>query len=371
MLYIFLLVFSILSFFCLCNYLYKKRNKRNSILSQTAVDNSSMCYPSNPYNSTYFIYKPHIGEKVKNPLVWGFAGGYSWEKMELFVVSLRKSGYIGDLVMGISIKSYKHIKDKLKEYKIKPILIEDDWPFYSSENKLFPIGRSFLKKCSIEKREYGDKKWNVYRYSVMLCWLLVYGNRYSHIMNLDVRDVVFQGDPFDWNFEDGMYIIDETKNDNLHIKDSVGNLYWVEPYKNYKRIICNKALNSGTILGSRDYFISFVKQFCQFIKDNYVNIAEQGSLNYAYYTGYFKNIKFLMNRNEKGVVLSLALDFLTNINIMIAIDTKNYTMYNEDGTIPLIVHQYDRYKHFVNIFQIRYYGKIIEKKKKIHFFSMY
>lgn len=149
---------------------------------------------------------------------------------------------------------------------------------------------------------------------------------------------------------EGIYLNGIFKKSNILVKDDMCNLNWIQKYKNYTNIINNKILNVGTILGSANYFLSFVKQFCQFLKNHYVNTAEQGTFIYAYYTGYFRKIKFFMNRNQKGVVLTTGIDLSEVEKLKIA----NYTIYNEDGTIPIIIHQYDRSKILTNMYKQKY-----------------
>lgn len=300
---------------------------------------------------SYFQYKQSEKLYIKSPVVFGFAGNYKWDKLALFVSSLRKSSYKGDFVLGISLNLYNELKPKIEEYNIKPIFIEDEWPFYSSKNTLFPIDRNVLNKCMIENRTY-DCKWPIYRVSIMNCWLEIYGSKYSHIISSDVRDVVFQGNPFDWNFEDGMYLVDETKY-NMTIQGEMYNRMWVEVYTKSKEVLSNKVLNSGTLIGTSNYFIPFIKQYSDFIKNNNTMTMEQGTLNYLYYTNYFENIKFYLNRNEKGIVYSLALD-LTHFKRIVKLKITNETLYNEDGTYPLIVHQYNRDYNLTRKYQHRF-----------------
>lgn len=316
-----------------------------------SYDNNIKNHNNNFSFYNYYTYNPFKLIGVKHPLVYAFAVGYRWQGMNIFVSSLRKNGYKGDLVIAISIYDYKYLENKFEQYAIHPILIDNVWPFYSSLNKKFPINETYLKSCSIEYRNYGGYKWNIYRYSVLLCWLYVYGNKYTHIISLDIRDVVFQGNPFQWNFEDGLYVVDEKKGDDILIKNNTCNFDWIKMYKNYTKIENNKILNSGVFIGSKDYFLSFISQFCTFIRENYVIVAEQGSFIYAYYTGYFKNIKFFMNRNQNGVVLTTGID-LPEVK---KLKKRNSTIFNEDGTIPYIVHQYDRCESFVIMYKNKYY----------------
>lgn len=297
----------------------------------------------------YSSYSPHVQCDIKRPLVWGFTVGYNWEKMSLFVLSLRKNGYKGDLVMTILSNMYENLLNRIEEYNILPILIENEWPFYSSNNLIFPLNSTFLKYCLIGKKNFGQYKWMVYRHSILFCWLLVYGYKYSHIVSLDVRDVVFQGNPFEWNFEEGLYVVDEIKSNNFFIKDNIYNFKWIQVFKNYNAIKNNKILNAGTIIGSKRYFVSFISQLCQYIIHSHVVTMDQGYMNYAYYTCTFKNIKFFMNRNQRGIVITTHLDLPAVIKLK-----RNNTIFNEDGTIPLIVHQYDRCKNYSKMYRMKY-----------------
>lgn len=285
-------------------------------------------------------------KRIANPLIFGFAIGYSWETIRLFVISLRNSGYDKDIVLAMNILNYENIKKDLNEYYIETLLIEEAWPFVSSKNENFKMDNIFLKECILEKRKYGYK-WAVYRYSILDCFLIKFGENYSHIFSLDIRDVVFQRNPLELYLADGMYLVEETKTDKILLKDNECNLNWLRSYSNYKKIINNKILNSGTVYGSINYFVPFIHQFCHFLKDNYVNTAEQGTLNYIYYSGYFKNINFVLNKNQKDIVLTTGLD----VEEAKLLKIKNYTIYNEDGTIPYIVHQYDRYDKFVTMYK--------------------
>lgn len=146
-----------------------------------------------------------------------------------------------------------------------------------------------------------------------------------------------------------MYIAEETLN-NIHINDSYINLKWIKVYVNYKSVVKNIILNSGIILGTYISLLSFLKQFCCFINKYYINTAEQATLNYLYYINYFKNINFRIIKNQKGIILTCLLD----MNQIIKLKIKNSTIYNLDGTIPLIVHQYDRSALLTNMFKQKY-----------------
>lgn len=72
-------------------------------------------------------------------------------------------------------------------------------------------------------------------------------------------------------------------------------------------------------------------------------------MNYLYHINYFKNIKFLLNKNENGIVYTMALDHIYFHEIC-EFNIKDKILYNSDFTKPLIIHQYDGHLHFVELF---------------------
>lgn len=320
-------------FFILCTILYLIIEQK----IKTTTDN---------YNK----YIPLEKSSRKGSLIWGFATGYSWKNMMLFISSLRMSGYNGDIVLGLLFNQFIKYKYNIEKNRIETILVKNEWPYYSSYNIKYFINNSFLNICSIKKRNYNKYKWNVYRFSILYCWFSIYGSSYSHIISIDVRDTIFQGDPFKWNFDDAFYLFEESSNKSKIIINNPTNLRWVKKYKGYEKVIYNQIINSGSLISTKYYFMEFMKQFCKFINDNNIITQDQGSLNYAYYSGYFKGIKFLKQQNQLGVVLTTGIDLPEVMKLKV----NNGTIYNKDGTYPLIVHQYDRYKNFIEIFNKKY-----------------
>lgn len=144
--------------------------------------------------------------------------------------------------------------------------------------------------------------------------------------------------------EEAIYLFDES-NSIKKIKSNKLNLLWVSKFKGYRKIINNSIINSGFIIGSRKYFILFLKQFCKFIGMTNVATTEQGWLNYTFYSGYFNNIKFLRHKNQMGVILTTGIDLLEAKKLKII----NSAIFNKDNSNPLVVHQYDRYSKFTFI----------------------
>lgn len=94
-------------------------------------------------------------------------------------------------------------------------------------------------------------------------------------------------------------------------------------------------------MGSIEHFLEFLKIFNQFIRDDYIKTAEQGSLNYFFYTHNLSKVPILVNRNGFGFALTLAVELREGKNPYL-FPRSDMIIYNKDGSIPCFIHQYDR-----------------------------
>lgn len=292
-------------------------------------------------NGHYFTYTSCYNPKVKKPAVISFAAGYNWDKIKDFVISLRKSNYFGSLILFIDINSLKtNISLYVIKYNIDTVLIEHNWPFYSELNKKYKITRNDLNECMIPNRNYGRYKWVVYRLPLLYCFLNKYSFLYTHIFYMDCRDIVFQRNPFWWNIDDYLYLVEETDADYcIGVDPSDGK--WVKPYNNSNHVVNCRIINSGSIVGKVDIFNKFIYRYNQFLKKEYKITSEQGTLNYMFYTQNWTDIPILINRNGYGFALTLAVDLLYRPDDSF-FPHSDMIVYNKDGSIPCFLHQFER-----------------------------
>lgn len=257
-------------------------------------------------------------------------------------MSLRNTGYKGKLFVFVN-KSYVHtnLVKYFSIYNATPLLLESEWPFYSELNLLYPISKSMLINCMIPYRDYSPFKWQVYRFSLAFCFFKKYGFSFSYILFSDSRDVLFQRNPFSWNMHNYLYLVEETDLYDYCIGINKSNFKWIKPYKDAYRVYNCRILNSGVLMGSIEHFLEFLKIFNQFIRDDYIKTAEQGSLNYFFYTHNLSKVPILVNRNGFGFALTLAVELREGKNPYL-FPRSDMIIYNKDGSIPCFIHQYDR-----------------------------
>lgn len=303
-------------------------------------------------------------------LVLGFVKTYQFEQIKPFVASLKNTGYQGDICFVYCDLSQRTI-DLLQEqgvqmYPFKELYL--NLPFYIGQggklkkNKkiypylllnIYPVNRLYtwlLRGVSnlSKENEYLIKSLvaqyflnvpSCNRYAIYYLYLSKYGHKYANVMLSDVRDVVFQGDPFDFDFEDGSLNCFLEEGEKT-IGESEGNAQWIREGFGEDALgkIADKSIScSGTTIGSIDSIMAYIKAMIDsFVQLKYHSWGiDQGVHNYIIYQGLVKNVKFY--KNFSGPILTM---HYTNEE-KLQFDSNGY-LKNEDGSPINVLHQYDR-----------------------------
>jgi len=252
---------------------------------------------------------------MKKNLVLTAAFGFGVPQLELFIKSLRKY-YAGDICFIIGFND-RAIELELKKYNCICI------------------------KKKIDKRDIQSK-----RYEIFLEFLE--NKNYSNILCCDSRDIYFQSNPFDFNYQFPINFFLEDKK----IKDCPYNSNWI--IKTYGKSAFEKIsdkiiLCSGTVLGSlekiKEYLtlmknkmsqIKYKKSFKYFLtlrRDPEGRGVDQGHANYLVNSGFIKGCGFYSN--SEGPVATVY--YLKKIFF-----DKESKLINNLNRPYLIVHQYDK-----------------------------
>ena len=248
-------------------------------------------------------------------LILSAAVGYNFEQVEFFVKSLRKH-YEGDVC------------------------------FIISEKDLELGARLQNCNCDIIKTKIHKKKIQFKRYEIFLKYLN--NKNYSNILLCDSRDIYFQGNPFEFNYNGSINFFLE----DFKIKNCPYNSNWIiKTYgkKEFDQISDKTILCSGTVLGEGEkikdylklitkYISNFryqkkLKYFLTFRTDPEERGCDQGHANYLVHTSKINDINFYSN--GKGPIATVF--YLNELNF----DNKS-RLINELGNPYLLVHQYDK-----------------------------
>ena len=274
-----------------------------------------------------------------NNIILGLAFGYEFDELKPFLYSLARTGFNGELCLMVTNISGETL------------------------NSLSLLGNSSNYKINIIPFEARDMNLRIYRYLLYHNYLTEYiknkmndDENKHNIMLTDVRDVVFQKDPFDFDInnlccflEDKSQSINSCPYNSSWINDQFGHNVLDEIGSNI--ISC-----SGVTIGDYRSIIIYLETMIDCTNRlgkkayNDQGIHDQGIHNYIIYhrENILKNKANLkLFENGKGPVFTMGYvkDILLNNNGFII---------NDDGSIANILHQYDRHPEIyvkANIFQ--------------------
>ncbi|HYD29463.1 MAG TPA: hypothetical protein VEB64_01185 [Azospirillaceae bacterium] len=289
-----------------------------------ALDSLAALLPGTPMEP--FPLAPHDSRLAQGaePLVLATATGYSVKNICPFIRSLRRH-YDGPVV----------------------VLVDDD-----------PAVRRFLDEHRIEALVRQPGRWlginiQTARYLYYAEYLQAAGGRYGRVLMSDVRDVFFQGDPFDHDLDgDLFYFLEEPgsviggcANNQLWIKGCFGRAV----YDRLKecRITC-----SGTTLGTA----AAVERYLRLMIITFSGLPrlisggqghDQAVHNMIAHVGLIAGGVFVENHRHIGTLHHTPAEDLEA--------RPGGVLAHRDGSVSKVVHQYDRHPHLKTLVE-RLYG---------------
>ena len=286
---------------------------------------------------------------MKKHLILGAIENYSWDVVEAFFTSYKKTRIPNsECVMFVRNISNDTIK-KLRDYNV---VVLDIPSMYDGDYVI-------------------DIRWKLFS-----SFMVAHSNDYDMVLISDIRDVIIQSDIFLWlkNIDTDACLILALENDL--ISDSAVNKEWIlRGYGGevYNKICENYAICCGTVCGSLNEMIWLCDEMHNLIhaNDKFWGM-EQASLNYMVYTGSIsEHITLMTSPALTGKIAT--------VGTLEKIDIKGEVIINDDGSIPAIVHQYDRHpdllyhvlKKYTNKSRLSLYfkysklGRTLNKKQRM------
>lgn len=284
-----------------------------------------------------FEAEQKITDSVTNS-VFGMAVGYRISDLSPFVLSLRHTGYRGNIVFGVGYPISEDLKLFAKKYKV---ILKGIDP-YSIQN------------CTLCSLGLASR-----RYLFYLHWLEELGENTGNILITDVRDVIFQSDPFlEYSPQESteIFVFEESFNFSIDTRrpfKTPWNRNWIiEAYGSggLKKIGKETILCSGTTFakhaGMKVYLMEMVHELNSFrrpcLKKKCCSCGEskgfdQGVHNFLIHTGKIKNA----SKKRYGESSVLTLGSLRFTDHVIVKDDDGYVL-NALGKRASILHQYNR-----------------------------
>ena len=287
---------------------------------------------------------------MSSKLIIGLALGYDYEMIQPFILSLLKHRYDGEVVI-IADERLQIPREVSAQMKVR-VIVE---PRFNRTNLKrayikflsFPVWRQLISLYLRLLWKISENLFLNQFISLYQCQTGRYGfyyrflkqHHYDKIFFTDIRDVIFQADPFE-GFDDTLVVFHESP--SITIKQEEHNSRWIREgfgHEVFSRLADQKIYCSGTIMGNHKGMLQFIKTFLETCLDNAVPInskgIDQGVFNYMIHTNRLTNYKKFDNGN---IVFTISPDLAEKVEF---VQDKIYI----NKRLPLVVHQYDRYPH--------------------------
>ncbi|MBS1647827.1 MAG: hypothetical protein JST67_10850 [Bacteroidetes bacterium] len=292
-------------------------------------------------------------------LVIGAATGYTYEQIKLFLSTLKKTGYQGDVCLFVNNQNTKKDIELLKKndvivYPIQAYL--QGIPKFISQRRFSRVLKPihwFLPKFATLMPLKNKKKLLLIgsvssfflsvacsRYYYYYKFLSQQNFKYDAVLFSDVRDVVFQSNPFE-KLKDDDSILFALEHKTCLLGTDPSNSRWVKHLYSTNEI--NKIKNyivscSGTTLARKNYYESYLAEMIkETAKQTHKIIGaygfDQGIHNYLLRINAFK--KYSLQYNGEGIYCTM---LTTPSDEFKLIDNK---IVNNDNSIIPIIHQYN------------------------------
>lgn len=244
-------------------------------------------------------------------LILGLAAGYHYGDVRPFLASLDRAAYTGDLVFFVS-KTTRGL-ERMQAHGVKSL----------------PMDR----QPGLE-----DVPCNGLRYFLYQEYLRTCGETYDRILISDVRDVVFQGDPFAFPWPDGVCCTLEDA--SATVGTCPFNARWVREHLGEATLtaIADKPVScSGTTVADHDAMLAYLARMTGLLLPPSTGECmagyDQGIHNHLIHTDGLENLTLFDN---DGPILTLA-----QTRGEPAVNARGEIL-NQAGRVPHMVHQYDR-----------------------------
>lgn len=296
---------------------------------------------------------------TRESLVLGFVAGLPPSYVEPFSRSLRASGYQGRFVLIVGKYS---APDRAELAAMADVIVDIDAIYLNGPapavvemlrlpretpglRRFYPALFGSLLRLAPERRalhawrhlEYQLEGLQALRYAHYYDFIRVHAPAADKILLTDIRDVIFQDDPFDAPVSGLEVFLEE---EFLAIGKDPHNARWIQNLygrRALERIGSMTTSCSGTTVGDRESILDYLQAMTESIvwRRRPMGSHDQGVHNHLLRSGRLSHADVV--RNGHGRVLTMgAMQHFER-------DASGRVL-NADGSVPAVVHQYDRHQ---------------------------
>ena len=287
----------------------------------------------------------------KKDLILSIMHGYDYPFVEPFFESLKRVNYRGEVVVFVSDKVSKATRRKLATTDAKFIDYHSAFPFIESYRESF---KHISPSISI----------NNYRFILFLQFLTTHQDEYERVMLTDIRDVIFQKEPFSAESGQGVSFFLEAPSQTFRHKFNYEWLSAATDVQTADALADEPVSCAGITIGSIKKIIAYLA----YIKSKLVNREklewglDQGIHNSYLYVAKPDGLRVFSS--DDPYVINLGAYQPYNVD-------QGGQVVNSKGEPYAIVHQYDRSgKLFIAIKEKYIGGRIMQKLKRMYYLVM-
>lgn len=288
---------------------------------------------------------------MKPNLILGTINNYNFYQVSRFVYSLRKTDfdghvclYVGESVQDSTVRALRRAAIEVVRFNSDPGEVES---FAAKIN--FPLPNPVIV--------------NNFRYLFYYDYLKNSADRFGKVMLTDVRDVVFQSDPFDLPFDSGLFCAVEPKRitqcevNSEWLKVAYG-LQHLETFED-KKVICS-GTTWGDVESVRKYLEHMLSEMSA-LPHTSNTIIDQAIHNELIYSGRIPRVKFL--HNNDGTVMTLHHETKYDLD-------EGGFIVAENGKRVSVLHQYDRHPKLIRLIDKKIFGNPVKKGATKAYYSL-
>lgn len=280
-----------------------------------------------------FMFIRYSKYNYNNCIIFGIISKLSVNLTKNFFKSLIKVKYSGKVIIFVDKKENCKYYSSLD---IHYIYYTNSFPYYPVNDEKYPVDVKFIKNIYPELYKIKNyvKFIIILRFYLIYTFIIFYGCNNDTYLLTDIRDVIFQRNPFYWNYSKGIYLIEESKIKKLN--EAI--FKWMEVYTTDQTILNNTIINVGIIFGTSNEIKLFLHDYIAGYKNERKWGYEQAYINYMYYSRRKFNYPIYFCESNKCFAKCIVQEIRFSNSSLI--DESDMIIYNLDGSIPSIIHQY-------------------------------
>lgn len=266
-------------------------------------------------------------------LILGTVENYDFYEFRRFLMTLRQTRFRGHACLFVGPGISRRTVAKIRKYGVEVVRYRGAFPFVANPHPDAPH--------ALPEPIYVFN----YRHFLYYNYLLKHGTIFRNVLLTDVKDVVFQRDPFAFAVGDRIHVAME--NPDIPVGSCPWTSQWIlagYPPEVLERLQDEEMSCAGTTLAPVPRMMRYLELMLAEIarmKDAY-ECADQAAHNLLLHEGKLEPANRL--RNFEGPILTVGTEPRYELN-----DDKE--LVNHDGSAIAVVHQYDRHPELVRIYE--------------------